>query len=420
MDEPSTPLFRSPAIAARRAPLLGEALLPMSLPQWCAAGFAIVVAGALAALIAFGELPRRATARGWLVPGRGTITVIAPHTATAVAVHVAEGDQVAAGAALVQLGALASTASSQDLAASDRARLVALREQLVVRERATTHAARAALERIAEREAAARGALVRLEDHRQLARQRAALAEARAADAARLAAVGALARAQAAQLLEAALALRAELLEVEGEAARETAALAELVVERRAARAAAAQRRAELEAESLRLAQEASELAARREAVVRAPIAGTATAIAVREGQAIDGGQRLLTLLPTGALLEARVLVATRDAGRLALGAEVTLRLDAFPHQRFGVLRGRVVELARSTVLPHDPDLAIAIDGPAYPVRVALAAQEIGAYGVRWPLRAGLTLDADLIVERTALWQRLLEPLRAAGRGVGR
>ena len=420
MDDPHHELFRREAIAARRAPLLGDALLPMSLPLWSVTAFALGSAAALGCLLAFGELPRRATARGWLAPDRGLVEVIAPQAASVLEVTAHEGAPVVAGAPLLRLAGVASTAGAPDLAAVDHQRHAALRQNLAARRRDAERVAAAALARLDQRATSLGIERDQLDAQRALAEQRAALGEARAEAARALATAGSLAKAQAAQLTETALEQRAAALELERRARSASRALAELSAERRAARAAAAERRSALDAEALRLDQEAVEDQARRAAVVRAPLAGTVTAVAVRRGETTVAGQRLLTLLPAGAVLEARLLVATRDAGLLEVGVPVLMRLEAFPHQRFGVLRGRVKEVARSAVLPREADAPVSLDGAAYPVRIELAAQEVAAYGRRWPLRAGLLLEADLVLERTALWQRLVEPLRVLGRGLAR
>jgi membrane fusion protein len=49
-----------------------------------------------------------------------------------------------------------------------------------------------------------------------------------------------------------------------------------------------------------------------------------------------------------------------------------------------------------------------------YRVNVSLDAQSIQAYGEALPLKAGLTVEADVLQERRKVWEWVLEPVLAA------
>jgi multidrug efflux pump subunit AcrA (membrane-fusion protein) len=160
----------------------------------------------------------------------------------------------------------------------------------------------------------------------------------------------------------------------------------------------------------------AAPIGSHREPVLRAPVAGTVTTIAAQAGATVSPNRPLLALLPEGATLEAHLLVPSRDAGLLRSNQAVVLRLDAFPYQRFGAQRGRVRSVAGSIQLPGEVEGPVALDAPAYSVVVALESASVHAYQREWPLRPGLLLEADVILERVPLYRRLLDPLRAIGR----
>jgi membrane fusion protein len=50
---------------------------------------------------------------------------------------------------------------------------------------------------------------------------------------------------------------------------------------------------------------------------------------------------------------------------------------------------------------------------PLYRIRVRLAQQDIEAYGERQPLKPGMALEADVMQDRRAVWEWLLEPVLA-------
>lgn len=94
------------------------------------------------------------------------------------------------------------------------------------------------------------------------------------------------------------------------------------------------------------------------------------------------------------------------------VGAPVTLRIDAFPYQKYGALKGRIVEL-------HKAPMAAAATGaakPAYRALVRLDKSEVLADGARRPLRVGMTLIAQVGLYRQSFLDALLDPLRAAKR----
>jgi membrane fusion protein len=83
----------------------------------------------------------------------------------------------------------------------------------------------------------------------------------------------------------------------------------------------------------------------------------------------------------------------------------VNLRYDAFPYQKFGAQRARLVEIAES---------AVPVQAGAPPLFRALAAlerQDVLAFGTPQTLRPGMALSADIVVDERSLLEWLLEPL---------
>jgi len=146
--------------------------------------------------------------------------------------------------------------------------------------------------------------------------------------------------------------------------------------------------------------------------VIRAPIAGRIALLGVHLGSAVHPARPVLTIVPRDAALEAVLLVAPRDAGLIRRGQEVMLRVDAFPHRRYGTLAARVVEIAESATLPGEVEAPVAMAEAGYRVVARLAAQQVGSGARRAALRTDLTFDADIVLERAPLIARLLDPLR--------
>jgi len=141
-----------------------------------------------------------------------------------------------------------------------------------------------------------------------------------------------------------------------------------------------------------------------------ASAAGKVSALQVKTGQWQAVGQNVLTLLPLDERLEAVLYVPTAAIGFLQVGQTAKLRYDAYPYQRFGVFEGQVTEISEAVLLPSDVS-EFALQSPSFRVRVQLPTQQISAYGKSLPLKAGMTLQADLITERQTLLQWLLDPI---------
>ncbi len=157
---------------------------------------------------------------------------------------------------------------------------------------------------------------------------------------------------------------------------------------------------------------------AQRAVVLRSPRDGVVANLAVQNGQTVTAGQRLLSILPEGSLLQAELWLPSRAVGFLETGNRVILRYPAFPYQKFGQQTGRVLEVSRSaTAAPELTGLlGRPISEPLYRVLVELDLQTVNAYGKAEPLRPGMTVDADILLDRRRLIEWVLEPLYGVSR----
>lgn len=156
-----------------------------------------------------------------------------------------------------------------------------------------------------------------------------------------------------------------------------------------------------------------------RATVLRAPRDGTISAVLMKEGQMVAAGQSLLSELPAGSLLQAQLLVPSRAIGFIAPGSRVVLRYQAFPYQKFGQQYGEVTDISRSALSPSEISAlvgqAVQQAEPLYRVQVALDSQRVMAFGKAEPVRPGMALDADILMERRSLIEWVFEPLYGLG-----
>ena len=157
---------------------------------------------------------------------------------------------------------------------------------------------------------------------------------------------------------------------------------------------------------------------AQRAIVLRAPREGVVTNLTIQNGQTVAVGQRLLSILPEGSLLQAELWLPSRAVGFLETGNPVVLRYPAFPYQKFGQKAGRVLEISRSATAASELTslLGRTISEPLYRVLVELDQQTVSAYGRAEPLKPGMTVDADILLDQRRLIEWVLEPLYGVSR----
>lgn len=198
------------------------------------------------------------------------------------------------------------------------------------------------------------------------------------------------------------------------------------------------------------LVQEGTEISARNLVHLTASTAATVGAVAVRPGHSLLAGQAVLSLLPApqegrrttttvlshqpnvlgklarepAVMLQAQLYAPSRSAGFVAPGQQVWMRLQAFPYQKFGMLPGEVTEVSRTPVLPQDLPAGMAqvlmtaadAQEPLYRITVALHRDSVQAFGQSQAIKAGMVLEADVVQDRRAIWEWVLEPLLAASK----
>ncbi len=410
-------LFRREAIEAQKEGLQGGVLIaaPPALRLLVAA--AVAIACVLVGYACWGEYTRKAHVVGYLAPSLGLIKIHTPQTGRVMEKRVREGQAVKQGDTLLVISSERATSGTAEIQAAMLGELAArrdsLRRELAKQAEIDRLGASGLRDRIRglEAELAQAGTQLKIQRSRVASAERTVRRNAELLDRRFVS--------------EAAMQLREEeLLDQRGQLAAIERSITGLQRELDAARvelAASALRRANngagLERQISEIEQQLTEGEARREVVLVAPADGTVTNVFAEVGQTVSSERPLLSILPAGAALEARLLVPTRAAGFIRAGQEVALRYQAFPYQRFGHHLGRVVAVGRSVIQPSEAGLPVAVQEPVYLVTVSLLAQNVSAYGQDLALQAGMMVDADVRIDRRSLIAWLFDPvLSVAGR----
>jgi membrane fusion protein len=169
----------------------------------------------------------------------------------------------------------------------------------------------------------------------------------------------------------------------------------------------------ELKAAQADLIQKRIEVENSRSYVLTTPIAGRVSALQVSLGSSVTSQLPLMSIMSENAEMQVELYAPSRAIGFARKGQEVRLMFDAFPYQRFGSFFGRISEISKTVLAPNEIDAPIATKEPVYRVRVSLARQSISAFGDTVPLQPGMTLTANIVLERRSFFDWLLEPINA-------
>ena len=409
-QERDSPLFRHEVVEAGRERLAGTVVAATPPNSRLYASIVMAVAAALVAMLVFGQYATRAQVKGTVAYDAGIARVYPNAPAEIRRFHVRSGQQVAAGDPLVTV----SLAQGRDAIGGQIGELARQDAELARQQQLTSMLGSSETQALQQQKASLTAAIASLERQRSLAAGQIGLAEAATRRAARLAAEGAGSQRQVEDSRAAALARRAE---VEGINER-------IITQRETLRAIDAQitqrliesnrGQSQVGAQRAALAEQRAALMRTDQLTLTAPVAGEVGDIGGEIGQRARPETSLVTIVPRGSRLEVWLYAPSRAIGFVRPGQEVRLMFDAFPYQKYGAGRGTVTAVSRVPIDPGAIDTALEVKEPVFRIRVAIEEVAPRIAGSQQRLRPGMTLSANLVLERRRLWEVLFNPVAAA------
>ena len=208
-----------------------------------------------------------------------------------------------------------------------------------------------------------------------------------------------------------------ERIEAEQDLATEEANLASIqaslqeLAEQRHAMASGAQREALLKVEeleklvgSLRQERVKTEQVATQQ-VLTAPVDGEVQQLAVHTiGGVVKPGDPLMVIVPAGHSLEVEALVLNKDIGFVRDGQPATIKVDAFPFTRYGVIEGEVTSVSDDAM--QDEHL-----GFVYAAHVRLAKVDMNIDGKTVQLSPGMAVSVEVMTGKRRVMDFVLSPV---------
>lgn len=398
-------LFRQEAIDAQREKYLGETTLARPVAYWVYTLLAAAIALVIVAVAIWGEYTRRERVEGYLALDVGAARVLIPDPGRVAELLIKEGDEVTAGAPIARITYDRSTAETSATELASRRNLLE-REQQQVKELGEQQVAQ-----VRKRVKDLEGELAQADREIRLQEERARSAREQAARFQQLAKEKFVSDLVAKQKQD-----EVTDQEIKLQALRRTRSQVDrdLSAAKMEEPSIQLKSRGQVDQVSRQLSELQESLAgaeARRETVIKAPVSGTVTNIAVVQGQSVPADTPLATVLPKGSGLHVELLVPSRAIGFIQKGQQVVLRYEAFPHERFGQYGGTVLEISRNVWAPGDKIGPLTVKEPVYRVDVKLERQSVAALGAEIALRPGMLVNADILLERRTLLEWLFEPV---------
>lgn len=398
-------LFRQEAIDAQREKYLGETTLARPVAYWVYTLLAAAIALVIVAVAIWGEYTRRERVEGYLALDVGAARVLIPDPGRVAELLIKEGDEVTAGAPIARITYDRSTAETSATELASRRNLLE-REQQQVKELGEQQVAQ-----VRKRVKDLEGELAQADREIRLQEERVRSAREQAARFQQLAKEKFVSDLVAKQKQD-----EVTDQEIKLQALRRTRSQVDrdLSAAKMEEPSIQLKSRGQVDQVSRQLSELQESLAgaeARRETVIKAPVSGTVTNIAVVRGQSVPADTPLATVLPKGSGLHVELLVPSRAIGFIQKGQQVVLRYEAFPHERFGQYGGTVLEISRNVWAPGDKIGPLTVKEPVYRVDVKLERQSVAALGAEIALRPGMLVNADILLERRTLLEWLFEPV---------
>lgn len=136
-----------------------------------------------------------------------------------------------------------------------------------------------------------------------------------------------------------------------------------------------------------------------------APVRGHVSQLLVHTiGGVVTPAQKLAVLVPVDSPLVIKTQVLNKDVGYLSSGMETAIKVDTFEFQKYGMLRGRLLQIARDSM--EDEQLGVIYEAYVEPLETILQVD-----GKATPLTTGMTVSAEIKVGQRRIIEFFLYPL---------
>jgi len=147
-----------------------------------------------------------------------------------------------------------------------------------------------------------------------------------------------------------------------------------------------------------------------------APTSGFVVAINFPPGKAVSQESEVVMVIRQDekSPLEGFLYIPSRGAGRIQTDSEVTVRIDSWPVDKYGSIKSKLKSFYPVNIDSHSALIPLQQGESYFLARVELPASFKDADGKSRDLLGGMTLNADIVIDRKPVIALLLAPLERA------
>ena len=138
---------------------------------------------------------------------------------------------------------------------------------------------------------------------------------------------------------------------------------------------------------------------------VLAPVSGIVKGVAVFAGNVVKPGGTLMEIVPQTGTLQVESKILPQEIGYIRVGDNVNVKILTYDYARYGSIKGKLVNISASTFTDQD-------NRPFYKAKIELSQQFLGNEKHKRPLKAGMTVQADILTGKKTLLEYLLKPIQ--------
>ena len=135
------------------------------------------------------------------------------------------------------------------------------------------------------------------------------------------------------------------------------------------------------------------------------PVDGTVHGLAsYTVGGVVTPAQPVVTVVPEGTPLIIEAMALNKDIGFLKIGQEAEVKLDTFPFQKYGTVKGKVIAISPDAF--EDEKL-----GPVYKIKVTMEKFKIYADDRYIPVSPGMSVSVEVKTNKRRIIEFFLSPI---------
>ncbi len=145
-------------------------------------------------------------------------------------------------------------------------------------------------------------------------------------------------------------------------------------------------------------------------AVLKSPTDGVVSYVKPKgPGEVVRSGETLFSVILSSQPLMAKVRIPNRSRGKVKTGLPVKIKMDSFPFQKYGVVKGKLEMIS--------PGAKQDKRGSFYEGSISLEKDFVTKSGKNYNLITGMSLTAEIVVEQVTMIDSILKPFRALKKG---